>query len=256
MKKILLKIYNYPLLSKEQTNANQKIIRDTEWEAIKPYIIKGKFLDVGCGAGYAMNRAQNDCQCEPYGIDPDPMGHGVGREGSNYNTGVNTIKKAFAESIPFDDKMFETVYSSHVLEHVNDEIKSLQEMKRVLKDNGVLIIGMPTAAMAAIHWVTAIMFTRHHWVVNFIMSPFINVGKVSWREFIIPDSHSHNGKSLLYDLKHYKIKNWQQTIEQVFTIEQVLLPALYPYPEYRQWFKFRQSKHNASSVFFICKKKN
>ncbi len=254
IKSTLLKIYNYPYLSKEKTNENQKKIRDTEWFAVKPYLKKGKFLDVGCGAGYAMQRAHEDLGCEVYGIDPDPMGHGVGRIGSNFKINTENIQKAFAEKIPFEDKMFDTVYSSHVLEHVNDELKSLQEMSRVLKDDGVLIIGMPTASMAVINWISNVMFTSHHRFVNFFFSPFITTGKTSFKELFIPKSHSKEGSTLLFDLKMYQVKRWQELVNTVFEVEHVLLPALYPYPEMRQWFKMHKSSKYSSSVFFVCRK--
>lgn len=255
LKSTLLKIYNFPLLSKEKTNENQKKIRDVEWEAVKPFIKSGKFLDVGCGAGYAMQRAQEDTGSEAFGIDPDPMGHGVGREGSNFKVKAENIQKAFAEAIPFNDGMFDTVYSSHVLEHVNDEIKSLQEMSRVLKNNGVLIIGMPTASMAAINWVTNAIFTTHHRFVNFFFSPFINTTKTSFSELFIPKSHSKEGSTLLFDLKAYKVKRWEQLVSQVFNVQKIILPALYPYPEMRQWFGMKKSSKYSSSVFFVCVKK-
>lgn len=255
LKSTLLKIYNFPLLSKEKTNENQKKIRDVEWDAVKPFIKSGKFLDVGCGAGYAMQRAQEDTGSEAFGIDPDPMGHGVGRQGSNFKVKAENIQKAFAEAIPFNDGMFDTVYSSHVLEHVNDEIKSLQEMSRVLKNNGVLIIGMPTASMAAINWVTNAIFTTHHRFVNFFFSPFINTTKTSFSELFIPKSHSKEGSTLLFDLKAYKVKRWEQLVSQVFNVQKIILPALYPYPEMRQWFGMKKSSKYSSSVFFVCVKK-
>ena len=46
-------------------------------------------------------------------------------------------------TIPFQDETFDAVYSSHVLEHVSDEMKTIQEMFRVLKINGFLIIVVP-----------------------------------------------------------------------------------------------------------------
>jgi ubiquinone/menaquinone biosynthesis C-methylase UbiE len=256
IKQFLLKVYNYPLLSKAETNVNQKKIRDTEWSAIAPFITeKSVFLDVGCGAGYAMHRAATEKKCTIFGIDPDPGGHGVGRTGSGYALPVENIKQAFAESIPFESSKFNVVYSSHVLEHVNSELKSLQEMKRVLTDDGTLIIGMPTASMAWISLITQLIFTTHHRFVNFFLSPFIKTGKIKFWQVFIPVSHSYDSRTVFYDIRHYKTENWKKIVSQEFIVEKTILPALYPYPEYRQFFSMKSNGKRSSSVFFICKKK-
>ncbi len=253
MKSALLRLYNWPFLSKEETNANQKLIRDVEWEAVEPFINKGKFLDVGCGAGYSMKKAQ-DLGCEVFGIDPDPGGHGVGRTGSNFPVGEVVIKKAFAEEIPFENEMFDTVYSSHVLEHVNDEQKALSEMKRVLKDDGILIIGMPTSDMAWLNLLSVSLLTPHQRFVNFFLSPFFKTGKISFRELFVPNSHSHSNKTVFFDLQKYKISEWQKVIEKQFKVLEVLTPAYYPYPEMVQYFKLKKNHTKTSSVFFVCRK--
>jgi len=254
MKKTLLKIYYFGSLSKEATNKNQKLIRDSEWQAILPYIKVGDFLDVGCGAGYAMEMAAK-AGCKVSGIDPDPGGHGVGREGSGFQVNA-TIIQGFAEKIGFQNKMFDTVYSSHVLEHVNSETQSLKEMCRVLKDDGVLIIGMPTNYIIRLGWISQILFTSHHKIVNLLFGKIIKVGRTNFRDLFIPPSHSFEGKSALYDLKYYKIDNWRKIISEEFEIVETLLPAYYPYPEYRQFFKLHKSPTKSSSVFFVCKKKS
>lgn len=255
IKSVLLKVYNFGYLSKARQNHFQKIVRDTEWEAIAPYIKKGKFLDVGCGAGYSMQKAKNMGEIIVYGIDPDPKGHGVGREGSGFDIAVDNIIQATAESIPFDDGHFNTVYSSHVLEHVQDEQKSLSEMKRVLKEDGVLIIGMPTAAMATLNMINQYLFTTHQKFVNFFLSPFIKTGKVKFWQLFVPISHTSFDKTIFYDLKHYRIKNWKKIVEQQFEIIEIITPAFYPYPDMLQYFKLKKNSRNSSSVFFICKKK-
>jgi len=68
-------------------------------------------------------------------------------------------------------------------------------------------------------------------------------------------SHSFHEKTIFYDLKHYTIKNWSETISKEFEIENTILPAIYPYPDYTQLFKLKKNKKYSSSVFFICKKK-
>jgi SAM-dependent methyltransferase len=255
IKKKLLQIYKWPLLSKEETNKNQKIIRDVEWDAIEPFIKKGNFLDVGCGAGYSMKKAEN-IGCKVFGIDPDPGGHGVGRTGSNFFIDEVVIKQAFAESIPFNESMFDTVYSSHVLEHVINEDNSLMEMKRVLKNDGILIIGMPTNNIAAINLFSNTFLNPHHRFVNFFLSPFIKTGKISFKELFIPKSHSHDAKSVFFDLKKYKISNWKNIVERHFDVVEIIKPAFYPYPEMVQWFKMKKNHKYTSSVFFICRKKH
>jgi len=253
MKKFLLKLYYFGSLSKEATNVNQKLIRDTEWADVLPHIKKGNFLDVGCGAGYAMQMAQQ-AGCTVYGIDPDPGGHGVGRAGSGFAVDAKIIQ-GFAENIGFDSKMFDTIYSSHVLEHVNSETETLKEISRVMKDDGVLIIGMPTNYIIKLGWYASILFTTHHKIVNLLFGRFINAGKTNFRDLFVPPSHSYSGKTALYDLKYYTIENWKKIVGAEFNIRETLTPAYYPYPEYFQFFKLHKSPTKSSSVFFVCTKK-
>lgn len=243
------------MLSKADADANQKKIRDTEWNAIKDFIPRGaKLLDVGCGAGYAMKKAWDELGCDCHGIDPDPGEHGVGR----YNTtSVSELKitKGESEALPFEDNSFDVVYCSHVLEHVHDEIQSLREMKRVLKPGGTLVIGMPTSAMAFINMITETLFTTHQRFVNVFMRPFITTGKTPLINLFIPPSHSYGrANTVIYDLFHYRVNSWKETVASVFAIEKTILPALYPYPQYWQLFSMKLNAKNSSSVFFICHK--
>jgi ubiquinone/menaquinone biosynthesis C-methylase UbiE len=253
LKNILLKIYSWPLVSTEKANQHQKKIRDTEWEAIQKYIQIGKFIDIGSGAGYALKKAA-ELGNTIYGIDPNPGEHGVGRTGSGFHIADVNIIQASAENIPFDDKIFDTVYSSHVLEHVEDANLSLSEIKRILKDEGVLIIGMPTASMAFINLTTNTLFTIHQRLINFFLSPFIKTGKTTFRQLFVPNSHSHANKTVFFDLKYYRVKNWKKIISKHFQIQKIIKPALYPYPEKIQFFPIHRNRFYSSSVFFICKK--
>lgn len=255
MKKFLLKLYYYPLLSPERTNVHQKNARDCEWKAIEPHIKKKIFLDVGCGAGYSMYKAQQ-IGCEVFGIDPDPHGHGVGRRNSEYTVPIENITQGFSENLPYNNQTFDTVYSSHVLEHVTNIQKSLQEMKRVCKPDGVIIIGVPTATMAWINWFTQLIFTTHHKIVNVLFCKFINTGKTFLWEIFVPRSHSYpNKQTVISDITEYSTKTWKKHIEKEFTIQTIIQPCLYPYPEYRQFFTLRKNKRYSSSIFFICKQK-
>jgi ubiquinone/menaquinone biosynthesis C-methylase UbiE len=259
LKNLLLNLYYFGSLSKEKTDTNQQHIRDIEWNAVKEFIKPtNAFLDVGCGAGYSMNRAKNEKNCVVFGIDPEPGAHGVGRYDKNSIDGL-PISQGFAENIPYEDNKFDVVYSSHVLEHVNDESKSLKEMSRVLKNEGVLIIGMPTSDMAWVNFWTELIFTTHQRIFNVIFSviPFIKTGKTPLINALIPPSHSsHRAKTVFFDINYYNIKNWTEIVKKEFQIEKIILPAYYPYPQYRQLFKMKMNYKKSSSVFFICRKLN
>jgi len=255
LKKILLKLYDSPFLSNERMNHYQKLIRDAEWNSFKSHIPEGtKLLDVGCGAGYNLRKAREEFKCECSGVDPEPGAYGVDRNTKGAMDELD-IKKGFSENIPFEDKSFDVVFSSHVLEHVRDEQQSLIEMKRVLKDDGTLIIGTPTATMAWISFFSQMIFTTHMRIANVILKPFINTGRTKFIHIFLPPSHGDFDKLILYDFKHYRAKNWERIVSGQFTIEKIILPCLYPFPDYIQIFRMRKFKNWASSVFFVCKKK-
>jgi SAM-dependent methyltransferase len=44
---------------------------------------------------------------------------------------------------PFKNKTFDLIYLSHVLEHLNNPLKVINELHRILKDNGTLIVRVP-----------------------------------------------------------------------------------------------------------------
>ncbi len=46
-------------------------------------------------------------------------------------------------NIPFEDNSYDFVMCNHVLEHVEDDIKAMQEIHRVLKPNGWAILQVP-----------------------------------------------------------------------------------------------------------------
>tara|TARA_Y100000591_G_C21776187_1_gene668438 strand:- start:104 stop:1129 length:1026 start_codon:yes stop_codon:yes gene_type:complete len=97
-------------------------------------LIMGNFLDHGCASGATMipwkERGWN-----VYGIDPHLPSVLVGKKEFSIN-----IEHAFGESLPNKNDFFMTVMSLGSLEHSYDVNKSLEEIYRVMKENGQLII--------------------------------------------------------------------------------------------------------------------
>jgi len=60
-------------------------------------------------------------------------------------TGRVEKKKGIVESLPFPDAFFDTIICLFVLEHLINPNMALREMSRVLKDDGMLLLGIPVA---------------------------------------------------------------------------------------------------------------
>jgi SAM-dependent methyltransferase len=61
---------------------------------------------------------------------------------TDLNSPIADIKADICD-LPFESSNFDTVICNHVLEHIKDDTKALQEMFRVLKPNGMAILQIP-----------------------------------------------------------------------------------------------------------------
>ena len=95
-------------------------------------------LDAGCSWGYAT-RFFAARAASVAGIDLDAEAVAVARE--RYPS--IDFQAAPLEAIPHPDEAFDVVLCLDVLEHVSDEQRSLDELFRVLRPDGVLILTTP-----------------------------------------------------------------------------------------------------------------
>ncbi|MCF7886664.1 MAG: methyltransferase domain-containing protein [Candidatus Marinimicrobia bacterium] len=100
-----------------------------------------KFLDVGCGTGYAValtaSYLSNGLSC---GIDISPEMIERAKNNIQSDRGNIEFKVASAEEIPYDNNTFDYVLCTNSFHHYHRPIKSLKEMYRVLCPKGTLII--------------------------------------------------------------------------------------------------------------------
>ena len=94
--------------------------------------LQGKVLDVGCGIGDMLSYRENTV-----GLDVNPLN-------------VSFCKKRKLNAyvmkpniIPFDDKSFDSVLLDNVLEHLESPSLLFKEIRRVLKPDGFVLIGVP-----------------------------------------------------------------------------------------------------------------
>lgn len=97
-------------------------------------------LDMGCGAGHAsFVAAQNVTQVVAYDLSSQML-EVVAQAAKE--KGLNNIatRQGYAESLPFEDSVFDVVISRYSAHHWHDVGQALREVNRVLKPGGVLII--------------------------------------------------------------------------------------------------------------------
>jgi len=107
-----------------------------------------KLLEIGSAAGSMIVIARRDYGIEAYGIEPSSDEFSSFNQISTalleeYNLPKDTIKNAVGEDLPFSDNSFDLIYSTNVLEHVNDPRKVISESIRVLKRGGFLQFVIP-----------------------------------------------------------------------------------------------------------------
>lgn len=95
-----------------------------------------KILDAGCGAGEFLLKLKKKGLL-PYGVEINEQAALKGQQ-KGLNIHAGTLKGA-----RFPDKFFDIITLNHVLEHVPSPNRTLKELKRILKDDGMLIIAVP-----------------------------------------------------------------------------------------------------------------
>jgi 2-polyprenyl-3-methyl-5-hydroxy-6-metoxy-1,4-benzoquinol methylase len=97
-----------------------------------------QLLDVGCSNGAVVSAAQ-DVGFKAEGVDTAPLAIADGRK-----RGL-TLHCGFLADIRFDDARFDAITLYEVIEHVPDSWALITECARLLKPNGVLLIGTGNA---------------------------------------------------------------------------------------------------------------
>lgn len=97
----------------------------------------GNFLDIGAGVGTLMHVAKKH-GFTTYGVEVSEWASAYARD----ERGLNMITGAL-EDAEYPDSFFDVIVINHVLEHVAAPIKVLDEAHRILKNDGVLVVGVP-----------------------------------------------------------------------------------------------------------------
>ena len=110
---------------------------DRRLKSIEKASKKGRLLDVGCATGAFLQLAQNN-GWEIRGTEYSP--YAAKYTGDLLKADIYCGHLVDAR---YDDSFFDVVTFWHVLEHVHDPMRYLQEAHRILKPSGLLVIAVP-----------------------------------------------------------------------------------------------------------------
>jgi len=108
-------------------------------------------LEIGCGSGFNAALLRASCRrlvatdLASYDGRTHSLGIAVaGKLLSRLQIKNVELVSCSGEELPFSDNVFDFVFSSSVLEHIDDKEKALKEMMRVVKPGGRVIFIIPT----------------------------------------------------------------------------------------------------------------
>ena len=123
--RILEKIYRYHLLSYETSKVVKVAKRKT-----------GKLLDVGCGAGDRLDIFRQ-LGFDTYGVEIS-----ASAEYARGHLGLN-VKQVDLFEANYPDSFFDVITLHNVLEHTHNPQKIIEELHRILKEDGIVAIQVP-----------------------------------------------------------------------------------------------------------------
>lgn len=104
-------------------------------------LVKGKVvLDIASGSGYGTAMLAVEAK-KVYGVDYDTEAINYAKK--TFSKPNTTFIRGSATAIPFSESTFDVIVSFETLEHIEDYQKFIQEIKRVLKDDGLFILSTP-----------------------------------------------------------------------------------------------------------------
>lgn len=108
---------------------------DIERTLAKKYVTGDSVVDLGCGASKTVEHA--------IGVDQTPPGEKI--MNLNNKESVADVISDVSKPLPFEDGTFDTLVARHVLEHISDQVTTIQNWARVVKEGGRIILALPDA---------------------------------------------------------------------------------------------------------------
>lgn len=127
-------------------HAVKKVNLRVKYRLIKKYVRQGRVLDIGAGVGDLVGQLQKQ-DLNAQGYEPNENARAVAKR-----KGIE-----LHGTMPVNPMDFDLITMYHVLEHVPDVVAQLQEVHKLLTDQGYLILALPNynsldAQLFKKHW--------------------------------------------------------------------------------------------------------
>ena len=96
-----------------------------------------RILDVGCGTGANLLMLSQYGDAEGVDLSEDALAFCRER-------GLDKVRLGAGEELPYEDSTFDLVTAFDVVEHMDDDLAGLREMRRVLRPGGRVLLFVPT----------------------------------------------------------------------------------------------------------------
>lgn len=216
---------------------HRRYLEFLSYKSLFPQERFGKVLELGCGIGYqsAFLAQIADHVVATDLPDENIDSHAPGMLQAQKLHEILNISNVellgcSAENLPFEENTFDMVYSSHVLEHIPDQMKALAEIYRVLKPGGFHFCVVPTRAEKMYAFLNYYTYLIQRSVVHALktLKSMLFVDKVSIKvnekgakqekqksmlsSFPFPPPHGYS-KHYLEELKNWSPSKWAQKIK-------------------------------------------
>ncbi len=95
-----------------------------------------RILDVGCGTGANLEMLSRFGSAEGVDVSAEALEFCEAR-------GLRNVRQGEAEHLPYEDSSFDLVTGLDVVEHLDDDLAGLKEMRRALRPDGRALLFVP-----------------------------------------------------------------------------------------------------------------
>jgi len=136
-----MQAHHYPILYQvEETHwwylGRRRIISSLVEKICSTLEPNPRILDVGCGTGANLKMLAAHGRAE--GVDISSQAVDFCRQ-----RGLDSVKLGPIEQLPYGDGSFDLVTALDVIEHLDDDVAGLREIRRVLRRDGRLLVFVP-----------------------------------------------------------------------------------------------------------------